>query len=371
MPTSATSSARRKTEFRKSTTNGLRNHGAQEMKIIPAIPSPAAAAPPFAQRDFLTTDEIEKVREAQEPNLRLKLYIVFARQRMDQFQQLLKKDKKGRSLEARELLEDYASIIDAIDNVEDDALKRHVDLKEGLEAVAAAEKRFLSQLEKIEETPPADIQNYDVAFKEAKAATSDSMELAQTDTGKRAEELTAKEAQEKKQSRSILAAEDGKASADAAAATATEDAKPKREAADPDAARRKAAPQLNCGGYGGCGCLQIQIALAALGNYFTGFTRATPAFHGGHFAFQLFVDGEEMFHLPPYVRKNLIHRVDRVVPWIFRRHRQNLLVAFDRRPPFQHAHRPNLNQHARITRLLHKHHTSSGSLSSASVGNEP
>jgi hypothetical protein len=38
-----------------------------------------AAAPAFAQREFLTNNEIEKIREAQEPNLRLKTYLLFTR----------------------------------------------------------------------------------------------------------------------------------------------------------------------------------------------------------------------------------------------------------------------------------------------------
>ena len=67
----------------------------------------ASGIPALAQRDFLTSDEVEKVREAQEPNQRLKLYVLFARQRIDQLQRLLEKEKKGRSLAARELLEDY------------------------------------------------------------------------------------------------------------------------------------------------------------------------------------------------------------------------------------------------------------------------
>src|ERR1700744_5950621 len=121
----------------------------------------------FAERDFLTSDEVEKVREAQEPNDRLKLYVLFARQRLDQLQRLLQKQKRGRSLEARELLEDYDKIIDAIDTVSDDALQRGADIALGAVAVRDGESHFLAQLQKVQESGPSDLDLYALELKDA------------------------------------------------------------------------------------------------------------------------------------------------------------------------------------------------------------
>lgn len=193
----------------------------------------ASAIPALAERDFLTEDEIEKVREAQIPNDRLKLYVLFARQRIDQLQRLLTKDKKGRSAEARELLEDYSSIIDAIDTVSDDALRRGVDVAEGTAAVTTAEKRFLGQLQQIRDRNPPDMDLYSVALKEAIAGTSDSIDLAAEDTGARGAKLSAEDKRLKKEAEETLK-EEGRVGASAAGQTKTADAstddeKPKRK----------------------------------------------------------------------------------------------------------------------------------------------
>jgi hypothetical protein len=192
----------------------------------------ACAVPAFAQRDFLTADEIEKVREAQMPNDRLKLYALLAKQRLDQLQRLLEKEKKGRSLTARELLEDYSSIIDAMDTVSDDALKRGVDIAEGTVAVTGSEKRFLAQLQKIQERNPADLDLYEVALKEAIASTSDSLDLATEDAASRGAKLSAEDKKAKEDAEKTLAAEDSKGKPTEETKTADakpDDGKPKRK----------------------------------------------------------------------------------------------------------------------------------------------
>ncbi len=195
--------------------------------ILAFLIAGAAATPALAQREFLTNDEIEKIREAQEPNMRLKVYILFARQRLDQLQQQIAKDKKGRSLEVRHLLDEYTQIIDAIDTVSDDALKRKVDITEGTAAVAEAEQKFAAQLKKIEESQPHDLDMYEVALKNAIGDTDDSIASAREDLGKRGEVVAAKAEKEKKELESLTSKEDVKAQKveDAKA----DDGKPKRK----------------------------------------------------------------------------------------------------------------------------------------------
>jgi hypothetical protein len=200
------------------------------MRVLAALLLMGAA---FGQQhDFLTADEIDQVREAQEPNERLKLYIHFARQRLSMLQQMLSKDKAGRSALIHDTLEDYTHIIEAIDTVADDALKRKVALGEGMKLVAAAEAEMLATLQKIEDSEPKDLPRYEFALKNAIDTTSDSKELSDEDLSTRAGAVVAKEQKEKDDTKAIMATDkDDKKTADKTADKKDgETAAPKRKA---------------------------------------------------------------------------------------------------------------------------------------------
>ena len=190
------------------------------------------SAPLAAQRDFLTADEVEKVRDAQEPNLRLKLYSQFAQERIDLVKHLLDKDKAGRSALIHDTLDEYCKILDAIDTVADDALTRKLDVKAGLDLVASQEKQMLPYLQKVADSHPRDMERYDFLLKQAIDATSDSLEAAQEDLGKRTQDVEAREQREKQERRDAMSPveREGEAAQDkqAAQTKAVEESKQKK-----------------------------------------------------------------------------------------------------------------------------------------------
>ena len=155
-------------------------------------------APVAAQRDFLTADEVDRLRDAQEPDDRIRLYLLLARQRVDLVTQLFAKEKAGRSILIHDTLDQYTKIIEAMDTVVDDALahKRNVTV---LPTMAKTERELLAKLEKLSEIQAADKQRYAFSLEQAVDATRDSAGLSEQDVNQRAREVDANERQIEKE----------------------------------------------------------------------------------------------------------------------------------------------------------------------------
>ena len=161
-------------------------------------------------RDFLTPNEVEQIRQAQDPNDRLLLYVHFARQRMDLIEQYLAKEKPGRSIFIHDALDDYSNIIEAIDSVSDDALLHKHPLDKGIIAVLGAEKDFLAQLNKIQDSQPKDLDRYKFVLQQAIDTTSDSHEMSMEDSGKRAADVQAEDAKQTKERETMMSSKEVK-----------------------------------------------------------------------------------------------------------------------------------------------------------------
>ncbi len=202
--------------------------GAAAIALV-GLAAGAGVRPLWAQRDFLTADETDQIREAQDPNARVQLYVKFARQRVDQVEQLLSKEKPGRSALVHDLLDDYGKIIDAIDTVTDDALKRKRDVALGVAALQQSERQLLGQLQKIADKHAKDEDRYEFALKQDIDTTRDSLETAGEDLGHRAGEIEAAERKAAKEREAMM--------------TPTEVAE-KKQTDQKEAAQKKKAPSL-------------------------------------------------------------------------------------------------------------------------------
>ena len=182
-------------------------------------------------RDFLTADEVDQIRlTAQEPNARLSLYATFARLRLDMVKQSLAKEKPGRSGFIHQTLDDYTKIIEAIDTVADDALKRGATITEGISSVAEAERRMLVDLKSIEDSEPGDIERYKFVLTTAIETTQDSLELSEQDLAERKKDVTHRQAQDRKKLQEMMTPEEAKERAKTEQKQAATETKQQRKA---------------------------------------------------------------------------------------------------------------------------------------------
>ena len=132
-------------------------------------------------------------------------------------------------------MDQYSKILDAIDTVADEASARKTDIKVGLAAVASAEKAMLPVLKQIEESHPKDLERYEFSLTQAIETTTDSLDLAEEDLGKRGGEVEKREQAQKKAIEAEMSPiekegqQAGEAKKQADDQKAAEDAAPKRK----------------------------------------------------------------------------------------------------------------------------------------------
>ena len=193
-----------------------------------ALLSLALAAPLPAQRDFLTADEADRVRLAQEPNLRIGLYLGFARQRMDLIDRLFSENKPGRATTIHEFLEQLTSITETLDVVIDDALKHQKEVL-ALPDVAKTMREIETRLQKHREAAPSDLGRYKFALETAIDTLSDSAELAEEDLRDRVRTVEQKEVDLRKQREESMTPEGKEEAKKAEAKKVEEDTKAKKK----------------------------------------------------------------------------------------------------------------------------------------------
>lgn len=123
-------------------------------------------------RDPLTPPEIDQLRDtAVEPDLRLKLYVKFARARLATLEEARKHGKPAeRAQKTHDALEDFLTVYDELNDNVDTYADRKDDLRKVLKVVIEADTDFQSELRAIQNaagTAPEESSQYDFVLKNA------------------------------------------------------------------------------------------------------------------------------------------------------------------------------------------------------------
>ena len=123
--------------------------------VLPLLLLPAALAQ--RRHDPLTEPEIDQLRDtAQEPELRLKLYIKFARDRLASVEQVRSDPKvTDRGRETRDRLQSFVDVYDELNDNVDTYADRKADLRKVLKTVIEADTEFQARLRALRDSAEA------------------------------------------------------------------------------------------------------------------------------------------------------------------------------------------------------------------------
>ena len=135
-----------------------------------------AAAP--QKRDYLSEEEADKIRDADSPDVRVKLYLSFAADRLKKFQYEIDRAqpqaRRGETLNG--LLNAYSGCVDDAGDVISLAIEKQKEIRVGIKEMQNKGKEFLVTLHKFEENK--DVDSYKETLDDAIEGTEDAIQDA-------------------------------------------------------------------------------------------------------------------------------------------------------------------------------------------------
>jgi len=143
------------------------------------------AQPVLAQtrnRDPLNEKEVDQMRElADYPDKRLELMVSFARARMTSIDQLRANPKSAtdRPMQIHDLLEDFSTLLDEIDDNVDMYASHKTDMRKGLRLLIEAESEWALKLRNLkQQSPPEELEQYSFVLANATDSVNDTADSA-------------------------------------------------------------------------------------------------------------------------------------------------------------------------------------------------
>jgi hypothetical protein len=129
------------------------------------------------KRDPLNEKEVDEMRESADlPDKRLELMVKFARARMTSIEQLRENGKtaKDRPMQIHDLLEDFTTLLDEIEDNVDMYASHKADMRKGLTLLIEANSEWQLQLKRLKtQSPPEELDQFSFVLTNATDAVSD------------------------------------------------------------------------------------------------------------------------------------------------------------------------------------------------------
>ena len=145
--------------------------------IAMAMPAPARGQRP--EKDYLSDIEADKIRDAETPNDRVKLFLQFAEDRLKKFQYELEHPSPNKHTEMLNyLMNSYGGCVDDAADLIQVALGKQENIRQGIDLMAAKANEFLVILQKYATEGP-ELEVYKDNLDDAIEGTQDALNEAE------------------------------------------------------------------------------------------------------------------------------------------------------------------------------------------------
>jgi hypothetical protein len=126
-----------------------------------------------AQEDFLTPGEVDEIRDKQESDKRLVLYLDLAQRRLDAIKQSMAANKPGAGRIAQKFLREYTSILEALETTVAEGREKRALRDKDLKEAETRESEFLKYLQSLDAGNTPGYDDFRFTLEEAVAVTEE------------------------------------------------------------------------------------------------------------------------------------------------------------------------------------------------------
>jgi hypothetical protein len=145
--------------------------------FAPADAAASLRAGPQEVKDYLTQDESDKIRDAQNPSDRIKLFMTFAQDRLDKFEYEVNRPTHEAQYDdiLNNLMNGYVGCIDDAADQIDAAQEKQADVRDAVKLMKAKDTEFLTKLQKFDQASGADFEAYRYTLEDAIEGTKEAI----------------------------------------------------------------------------------------------------------------------------------------------------------------------------------------------------